>query len=71
MIPREGSNTFSGQFSVSGANGAMQGSNFTQALQDAGLRSPAELLKVYDVNPMGGGRIVRDRLWFYSTYRQT
>jgi len=71
VIPREGSNTFSGQFSVSGANGSMQGSNFTQALQDAGLRSPSELLKVYDVNPMGGGRIVRDRLWFYSTYRQT
>jgi hypothetical protein len=71
VIPREGSNNFSGQFSVSGANGAMQGSNFTQDLQDAGLRSPSELLRVYDVNPMGGGRIVRDRLWFYSTYRQT
>lgn len=71
VIPREGSNAFSGQFSISGANGAMQGSNYTQELQDAGLRTPQELLKVYDVNPMGGGRIVRDRLWFYTTYRQT
>ena len=26
---------------------------------------------MYDVNPMGGGRILRDRLWFYTTYRQT
>ena len=26
---------------------------------------------MYDINPMGGGRIVRDKLWFYLTYRQT
>src|SRR5439155_24977064 len=71
VIPREGANTFSGQFSASGANGAMQGSNYTQALKDQGLKTPQELLKVWDVNPMGGGRIVRDRLWFYLTYRET
>ena len=34
-------------------------------------RAPSELLNVYDINPMGGGRIVRDKLWFYLTYRQT
>ena len=26
---------------------------------------------MWDLNPMGGGRIVRDRLWFYLTYRET
>ena len=56
VMPREGGNTFSGAFCVSGANGAMQGSNYTQELKDAGLTAPTELLKVYDVNPMGGGR---------------
>jgi carboxypeptidase family protein len=71
VIPREGSNTFSGEFDVSGSNGSLQGSNYTQALKDAGLKSPQELKKVYDINPMGGGRIIRDRLWFYTTYRQT
>ena len=71
VIPRDGGNTFSGQFSASGANGAMQGSNYTQSLKDQGLKTPSELLKVYDINPMGGGRIVRDKLWFYLTYRQT
>ena len=49
----------------------MQGSNYTQSLKDQGLKTPSELLKVYDINPMGGGRIVRDKLWFYLTYRQT
>ena len=70
LIPREGGNTFSGSFFVSGANGAMQGSNYTQALKDQGLKAPSELMKVYDFNPMGGGRILRDKLWFYLTYRE-
>ena len=47
----------------------MQGSNYTQELKDAGLRSPQELRKVFEFNPMGGGRIIRDKLWFYMTYR--
>src|SRR5436853_68638 len=33
VIPRDGGNNFSGQFSGSGANGSMQGSNYTQSLQ--------------------------------------
>ena len=41
-----------------------------QALKAAGLRAPSELINVYDVNPMYGGRIVRDKLWFYSVFRQ-
>jgi hypothetical protein len=71
VVPRDGGNTFSGTFEFSGANSSMQGSNYTQALKDAGLRSPSELIKVWEVNPMGGGRIVRDKLWFYLTYRES
>ena len=71
VIPREGANTFSGQFNFSGSNDSLQGSNYTQRLKDKGLRSPAELISVYDVNPMYGGRIVQDKLWFYGAYRQT
>jgi hypothetical protein len=71
VIPRDGGNNFSGQFSASGANDKMQGSNYTQSLKDQGLKTPSQLLKVYDINPMGGGRIIRDKLWFYLTYRQT
>src|SRR5207249_2379410 len=71
VIPRDGGNTFSGQVNFAGANSHMQGNNYTQALQDAGLRSPSALIKVWEFNPMGGGRIVRDRLWFYLTYRES
>jgi hypothetical protein len=69
-VPREGSNVFTGQFNYSGSNGALQGSNYTQALRDAGLRAPFELIKVYDVSGMYGGRIKQDKLWFYAVYRQ-
>ena len=62
IIPRDGGNQFSGTMFVSGASGGMQGSNYTDDLRAAGLRSPAELKKVYDFNPMGGGRIIRGQI---------
>src|SRR2546425_4172694 len=71
VIPRDGGNTFSGTFATSGSNSHMQSSNYSQALKDAGLKSPSQLLKVWEINPMGGGRIIRDHLWFYLTYRET
>jgi hypothetical protein len=70
-VPREGSNSFSGQAHYSGSKGALQSSNYTQALKDAGLRAPFELINVYDVDGMYGGRIKRDSLWFYAMFRQT
>ena len=70
VIPRDGGNRFSGSFLLTGANASMQASNYTQELKDRGLGSPAELLKIYDFNPQGGGPILRDRLWFYLTERQ-
>jgi hypothetical protein len=69
-IPREGGNTYSGMFYFTGATGGMQGSNYSQALKDAGLITPPNhLIHIYDINPAGGGRVIRDRLWFYSSYR--
>jgi hypothetical protein len=70
VIPRDGANTFSGTMFVNGSNSSLQGDNYTQALKDQGLKSPSRLMKLFDVNPMGGGRIIRDRLWFYLTYRE-
>ena len=49
----------------------MQSDNFTQALKDAGLRSPSELEKMWDVNFAVGGPIKRDKLWFFGTTRST
>jgi hypothetical protein len=68
-IPREGGNTFNGIFIGSFANRAMQGSNFTQALKDRGLRTPNAIGVNWDVNPGFGGPLMRDRLWFYGAAR--
>jgi Carboxypeptidase regulatory-like domain len=70
ITPRDGGNTFSGSVFANGANGSMQNSNYTQSLKDQGLKAPSNLTSLYDVDAMGGGRIVRDRLWFYLTFRQ-
>ena len=69
IVPRTGGNTFSGSLFVNGATGGMQGDNFDEELNAAGLRTPNELRSIWDVNGAFGGPIVRDRLWFYATAR--
>ena len=65
VVPRTGGNNFTGSLFLSGANSAMQGSNLTQELRDAGLRDPNQLIKAWEVNGAIGGPIIRDRLWFF------
>jgi hypothetical protein len=69
LIPRDGGNTFRGSFQGKFANSAMQANNFTQDLQDRGLRTPNTLEKLWELNPAFGGPIMRDRLWFHWTMR--
>ena len=69
MIPRTGGNTFQHYFQASGMTGAMQGSNYSQALRDAGLRTPAETNYLWDSSMSSGGPIRRDRLWFFGSLR--
>jgi hypothetical protein len=70
IIPKDGGNTFRGSAFGNTARGWMQDSNFTQSLKDQGLRTPAKLKSLYDVDGQIGGPIMRDRLWFYVTVRQ-
>ena len=69
ILPKVGGNEFHGSALVNGASAGLQGSNFTQALQNAGLRAPNKLRAVWDVNGAIGGPIKKDRLWFYWTAR--
>jgi len=84
-VPRDGGNTFKGLLFFSGANGAMQGTNYSEGSRDAsGVCSPADSLycrglvtqpgalkSVYDFNPGYGGPIVKDKVWFFGTARWT
>jgi hypothetical protein len=71
FVPREGGNTIRGSLFAGYANGAMQGSNFTDELRATGLGSPNELDKVWEVSPMMGGPLMQDRLWYFAGYRHT
>ena len=69
MIPKDGGNRFSASIFATGANEDFQSNNYTQELKDKNLRVPGGLYRMYDINPSGGGPIVRDRLWFYVSAR--
>src|SRR4030095_13607101 len=71
FVPREGGNTVRGSTFVGYANGAMQGSNFTDALRAQGLASPNELRKTWEVSPMIGGPLLQNRLWYFAGFRHT
>jgi hypothetical protein len=67
LIPRDGGNTFKASAFGTYVNSWFQGSNYTQALKSQGLAAPNSLVKAYDFNPSGGGRIVPDKLWFFTS----
>ena len=69
VVPREGGNSFKGTFFATAVSEAWQSSNISQEIIDQGLREPNRLKRAYDFNPSGGGPVVRDRLWFYSSAR--
>ena len=68
-IPREGGNVFSGTIFTNGAAAPCRAATTRSRCKDQGLKAPSELRKLYEINPMGGGRIIRDKLWFYTSYR--
>ena len=69
IIGRQGGNIFSGSFFVSGSGGAFVNDNLTPELRAQGLSTPLKPKKLWDINPSFGGPIMRDRLWFFATYR--
>ena len=66
IIPRTGGNRFTGHLYATGFNGALQSSNYTERIREAGLALPNEVNYNYDVSASSGGPIVRDRLWYFT-----
>ena len=69
IVPRSGGNTIKGQIYLSTVPSSFVSSNYTQALKDAGLSTPGQLIKQWDETFGIGGPIKKDRLWYYGTYR--
>jgi Carboxypeptidase regulatory-like domain len=69
VVPRTGGNMLKGSFYATSVSGAMVGSNYSETLKDAGLRTPDSLLKLWDFNAGVGGPFRKDRLWFFASAR--
>jgi hypothetical protein len=69
IISKQGGNVFHGSFFVTGANSSFQNDNLTPELEAQGFTLPTSLDKLWDVNPAFGGPIVRDKLWFFGSFR--
>src|SRR3989441_7936011 len=69
MIPREGGNTFAGDMFISGMSHSWQSNNITPELMAAGLPTPDATRHMFELTPAFGGRIIRDRLWFFASGR--
>ena len=69
VVPKAGGNTFRGSAYVADVTSGMVSSNYTPALQAAGLASPLQILKLWDADAGLGGPIKKDRVWFFINYR--
>jgi hypothetical protein len=68
-IPREGGNQLTMSIFATAVNSSFQGDNYSPELAAAGLGARNRLHTLVDINPSGGGPILRDRLWFYAAAR--
>jgi hypothetical protein len=70
IIPKRGGNQFSGSVTGMGAIGGWQADNFTQDLKNRGLLATDKIDHNYDFEGGFGGRIVEDKLWFFTSARR-
>jgi hypothetical protein len=70
IVPKQGGNTLTGLFSVSGFSKGMQSNNFTDELKARGASLPNPVYHVYDVNGAVGGPVIKDKLWYYMSVRE-
>src|SRR5207245_39498 len=69
MVPKSGGNKFSGQVFFNTAGDWSRGDNIDDTLRSQGITRGPGIKSSYDASGSLGGPILRDRLWFYGTYR--
>ena len=67
-IMKSGGNNFHGTYQASTESPKLQADNLNDALRAQGLTATQPLKNFYDVSADLGGRIVRDKFWFYTAY---
>ena len=71
VIPKEGGNSFNGSLYAEFADKSLSSSNLSDELVAQGFtnESLSKISRLWDVSPAFGGRLIRDKLWFFVSYR--
>ena len=69
IIPREGSNLYSGSAFFNYANSSLQGNNVDEALRLQGVTTADSINRINDTSFAFGGPLKKDRLWFWTAHR--
>jgi hypothetical protein len=70
LVPRSGGNSFSGQAFYNTAGKWSSSNNVDDELKAIGIPEPGGVISAYDTSVALGGPILRDKLWFFGSYRQ-
>jgi hypothetical protein len=70
IITKSGGNDLHGQLGAYFTDDALQSSNAEDIRQEAGVESTNEIVGGYEATASVGGRIVRDKLWWFASARR-
>jgi hypothetical protein len=70
LVPKEGSNLFSGSTNGLYSGKSLQSDNLSDKLKARGLLSVTNINYLYDAGTNLGGPIFKDRMWFYGAFRE-
>ena len=69
FILKDGSNVFRGSFDGRFTNQSLESNNLDATQIAQGLKSANLVNKIWDINPVGGGPIAKDRMWIFGGFR--
>jgi hypothetical protein len=69
LIPKSGGNRFAGTAFFNSAGEWSRGDNLNDELRSIGLTQPPGIIHAHDASASLGGPILRDKLWFFGSYR--
>ena len=70
LVPKEGGNIFAGSAFGLYSGSSLQSDNLNDKLRAFGLLSTTSVNWVFDAGGSLGGPIMKDKMWFYGSYRQ-
>jgi hypothetical protein len=69
IVTKDGGNRFKGSLFTSYTGQSLQSRNVSSDQAALGLKAPAGVDSLLDFNPVFGGPVVKDQLWFVGSYR--